>query len=322
MGRRRKTNVIEDLISIAAALPWWASLVLAAISFGILRFAAHSPVPTPAGPGDMRAVIVRQVLVTGAGLGQFIVPTAFLVGMALSAFRKARAARLVDAFAGAPAGNTVAGPHQSPTMTWREFETLVAEIYRRQGFQVAETNRGPDGGVDLVLRRGNDEYFVQCKHWQARLVSVNVVRELKGVIAQAGVTGGAVVTSGRFTADAVAFAQQACVELLDGERLLRLAKELRHREEADRARREPVMPDVFSDPPPSLDPCCPRCGSIMVLRQAKRGPNAGQYFWGCELFPQCRGTVSAGGEARTRAPRRRQDGNGAISGESRAMGDG
>ncbi len=322
MGRRRRTNVIEDLISIAAALPWWASLVLAAISFGVLRFAAHSAVPTPGGPGDMRAVIVRQMLVTGAGLGQFIVPIAFLIGMALSGFRKARAARLMDAFAGAPAGNTVAGTHQPPTMTWREFETLVAEIYRKQGFQVAETNPGPDGGVDLVLRRGSDVYFVQCKHWQAQLVSVKVVRELKGVIAQAGVKGGAVVTSGRFTVDAVEFAQQASIELLDGERLLRFAKQLRRRKEADRARREPVIPDVLSDPPPSLDPCCPRCGSIMVLREAKRGPNAGQPFWGCRRFPQCRGTLSAEVEARTRAPPRRANGNGAIAHESCAAGDG
>ena len=30
---------------------------------------------------------------------------------------------------------------------------------------------------------------------------------------------------------------------------------------------------------------CPRCGRTMALRKAKRGPGAGESFWGCEGFP-------------------------------------
>ena len=33
---------------------------------------------------------------------------------------------------------------------------------------------------------------------------------------------------------------------------------------------------------------CPRCGRKMVLRTARRGPNEGGQFWGCEGFPKCR----------------------------------
>lgn len=33
---------------------------------------------------------------------------------------------------------------------------------------------------------------------------------------------------------------------------------------------------------------CPRCGQAMVLRTARRGPEAGKQFWGCEGFPACR----------------------------------
>jgi restriction system protein len=47
-----------------------------------------------------------------------------------------------------------------------------------------------------------ERFFVQCKHWSARLVDVKVVRELKGVIAGENATGGAVVTTGQFTRDA------------------------------------------------------------------------------------------------------------------------
>jgi len=32
---------------------------------------------------------------------------------------------------------------------------------------------------------------------------------------------------------------------------------------------------------------CPRCGSELVLRTAKKGDNAGQQFYGCSKFPKC-----------------------------------
>jgi hypothetical protein len=35
-------------------------------------------------------------------------------------------------------------------------------------------------------------------------------------------------------------------------------------------------------------PPCPKCGSEMVLRTAKKGNNEGQQFWGCSNFPRCR----------------------------------
>jgi hypothetical protein len=35
-------------------------------------------------------------------------------------------------------------------------------------------------------------------------------------------------------------------------------------------------------------PICPKCGSKMVLREAKRGARAGQSFWGCSRYPACR----------------------------------
>jgi hypothetical protein len=36
-------------------------------------------------------------------------------------------------------------------------------------------------------------------------------------------------------------------------------------------------------------PACPLCGSPMVLRTAKQGKRAGQRFWSCSRFPDCRG---------------------------------
>jgi hypothetical protein len=39
-------------------------------------------------------------------------------------------------------------------------------------------------------------------------------------------------------------------------------------------------------------PSCPRCGETMVPRTASKGSSAGQQFWGCRRYPNCRGTTS------------------------------
>jgi len=39
-------------------------------------------------------------------------------------------------------------------------------------------------------------------------------------------------------------------------------------------------------------PLCPVCGSLTSLRTAKTGKNAGQSFWGCTSYPNCKGTVT------------------------------
>lgn len=42
---------------------------------------------------------------------------------------------------------------------------------------------------------------------------------------------------------------------------------------------------------------CPRCGAKMVMQFASRGSNAGNCFWGCSRFPQCRGSRTIDGGA-------------------------
>lgn len=37
---------------------------------------------------------------------------------------------------------------------------------------------------------------------------------------------------------------------------------------------------------------CPQCGKAMVLRTAKTGRNAGNPFWGCSGYPDCKGVVN------------------------------
>ncbi len=52
----------------------------------------------------------------------------------------------------------------------------------------------------------------------------------------------------------------------------------------------PASSNPSPRPSQTLMRSCPRCGSAMVHRVARRGRNAGGSFWGCSRFPVCRGT--------------------------------
>ena len=39
---------------------------------------------------------------------------------------------------------------------------------------------------------------------------------------------------------------------------------------------------------PAAERRCPKCGSTLVLRSVKKGPKAGDRFWGCSTYPRCR----------------------------------
>jgi restriction system protein len=39
------------------------------------------------------------------------------------------------------------------------------------------------------------------------------------------------------------------------------------------------------------DEPCPACGKLMVLRTARKGPNAGSQFLGCSGYPECKMTL-------------------------------
>ena len=54
---------------------------------------------------------------------------------------------------------------------------------------------------------------------------------------------------------------------------------------------------------------CPRCSSPMVLRTAVRGTRAGERFWGCSRFPNCRAVLPLADPLPSKAdPHERADG--------------
>ena len=249
-----KRTIVDDLV----ALPWWSNLVLALVVYIGLRFllpgiALQSPL--------LRGIslLLPQLAWLFAGLLVFI---AFV-----SLYHKWQRGELLD---------SQTSIKTIKALSWKDFEYLVSEAYRRKGFTVRENaGAGADGGIDLVISKDGKTILIQCKNWRAKSVGVTTVRELYGVLVAEKASEGVIVCSGNFTRDAIEFAQGKSLTLIDGSSLLRLIGDV---QKTNNMSKSPNY--VF----------CPVCESPMVLRASKKGRNAGEKFWGCSNFPKCRGT--------------------------------
>lgn len=288
MARRKRTSTADDLLELVAMLPWWAGVLLALVSYFVLHNIASQPVVAPTQPGQMGAMVTQSIWKSLATAGQYLLPFICLLGAGTSAWRRRERKNLVADVARSKATDALDG------MRWREFEMLVGEGFRLQGYQVVETGGGgADGGVDLVLTKpgksGGEKFLVQCKQWRAYKVGVDVVRELYGAMAAKGATGGFVVTSGRFTDEAISFASGRNVILVDGPKLHGLLRQAQAGAERSLGQK-PAVPVAHAPSPSAQALACTLCAKPMVRRTAKRGANAGNEFWGCTGYPACRGT--------------------------------
>ena len=249
----RKNTSFADLLFQA---PWWVSVVTAVIVY----VAMGHVLPSVETDNQLINMVFNALAIPAPYFAIFI-----LLIAPFSFFNARRKAKQLDA---QKSIETIRQLH------WRNFEELVAEAYRRQGYRVTEGGFGADGGIDLELRKSEELVLVQCKQWKAQKVGVSVVREMFGVLTASNANKVIVICSGKFTQQAIDFASDKPIELLSGNELLSLVK------------------DVQAEPniEPLQQASCPRCGSELVERQAKRGTNAGNTFLGCSSFPKCRYT--------------------------------
>ncbi|WP_439860982.1 restriction endonuclease [Pseudomonas sp. MBLB4136] len=285
MARRKKTSPFEDLIFIASRLPWWVSLLIALAAWLYLHSVATTPQATFTSHKEFSSALTGQLWQSSAMVLQFVIPGAFILGAIGSVLGRAKRRKLMEDVATATKpGKTLDG------ISWQQFEQLVGEAFRRQGFTVTETGgNGPDGGLDLILRKGSEKHLVQCKQWRSLKVGVAVIREFFGVMAAEGAVGGFVVTSGTFTDEAKTFASGRNIRLVEGAELNRWIAATRSTQtKPPTLTPTPIKP---LQPQQTLAPSCPVCKSAMLKRIAKRGSNAGNEFWGCSQYPKCRGVV-------------------------------
>jgi restriction system protein len=251
-------------------MPWPIGIVLGIVAYIGLRHGVGWYLSNSASP------ITQQV---GQGFSNgALMPLASMalaicwLGALLSYLASRKRARLLE---------TQTGLDSLRAMHWREFEMLVGEAFRRQGYSVEETGLGgADGGVDLILRKNGRTELVQCKQWRREQINVSVVREMWGLVHHHRADAVKIVAVGEFTRAAMVFARDKAIELISGESLL----EAVHASQSisPQSARTKIEPTLVAS-----EPQCPLCGCVMIHRTNRR---TGELFWGCRSYPQCNGT--------------------------------
>jgi restriction system protein len=267
MTRRRESGM-----NLIASMPWPVGIVLGIAAYLLIRYGIGAYLSTSGGS-------LLQGVGTQASAGAFT-PLAWMaltlcwIAAGASFVRSRHRRRLLE---------TQTGLDSVKALSWREFEMLVGEAFRRRGYGVEETGLGgADGGIDLILRKDGRTELVQCKQWRNQQVKPNVVREMWGLRAHHGADGVKIVCVGDYTRDAAAFAEGKVIELINGNELLALVRE---GQAVKPSALQPSRTQAISSAPD-----CPTCGSTMILRTNRTN---GQSFWGCSSYPRCRGTAPA-----------------------------
>ncbi|HOG46885.1 MAG TPA: restriction endonuclease [Anaerolineae bacterium] len=165
------------------------------------------------------------------------------------------------------AGKTLA---QLQALEPADFEAWTAARFRELGYRVRITGAAGDHGVDLVLEAPGELAIVQCKRYRSRVVGEAALRDLYGAMHDSGATRAFLVTTGRLTRAALAWAAGKPIVVWDGAVLAR-----------------PAAPFPRDGGTAGGQPLCPRCGAPLVER---RMPGVDGPFLGCSRHPRCRHT--------------------------------
>lgn len=111
----------------------------------------------------------------------------------------------------------------SPT----EFEDFVKMLLTNMGFSATTTSATGDGGIDIIAVNEQPifggKYVIQCKRYAVgNNVGEPTIRDLFGVMHAENANKGILITTSDFSKQAVAFAQNKAIELINGLALLSL----------------------------------------------------------------------------------------------------
>jgi restriction system protein len=167
----------RSLFSILSEQPWWVSLLVAAILFGIVQLFLP----------QLALFVALPFVAVAAYVGW-------------KQLRSTSPANVDERLAALRA------------MPWENFELVISEAYRRQGYTV-EASGG--GAFDFRLRRDDRSTLVHCRRWKVNQVGVKPVQELHDAMIKLDAFNGVCITAGEFSASAREFAAGKPIMLLN-----------------------------------------------------------------------------------------------------------
>ncbi len=214
MAKRRHSGM-----DILVALPWPAGIAVGLVGYVAIRHGIGWYLEITGGPylSGLGELVSSG---TYAPIGWTLLIACWLAAV-FSFIGRARRRHLLE-------GQT--GMDSLRQMSWRQFEQLTGEAFRRQGYAIEETGLGgADGGIDLLLRKDGSTTLVQCKQWQNRQVGVKIVREMYGLLLHHNAAAVKIVALGDYTDEARQFAQDKPIELIHGGQLMATVRSVQTR---------------------------------------------------------------------------------------------
>lgn len=183
----------NSLFAILLRSPWWISMGIA------LVFVAAS-----------QALLPQEYRLLGAMGG---IPFAGIAGIALWRQLRRPSAGQVELIAQAAA-----------RMNWPDFRAALEQAFARAGFTVSRL----DHGADLLLTRDGRSTLVAAQRWKAARHGEEALQALLATAQERGASGRIYVALGSFSANAERFARLHQIELMQGDALARLIRDVKN----------------------------------------------------------------------------------------------
>lgn len=143
--RRKNDGLFDDianaLLHMLRHSPWWTGPIVTLLAWAMFAYALPWFMDWREVEGPSASKLIATISRQAAWIAPAFVGVVWLIALSRKMVDRERLARqqsLDDVRA----------------LGWREFEQLLAEAYRQSGYEVTETVRGADGGVDLCNPRG------------------------------------------------------------------------------------------------------------------------------------------------------------------------
>ena len=179
----------NSLFAYLLRSPWWISLALATALILLARYA----LPDKYYIYGLSCSIPFVVIAGMAAWKQRDVPSA------------ARVAATLEAVS---------------AMSWRDFSALMDEALQRDGYIVTRST----GAADFTLVKARRTVLLSCKRWKAASHGLEALRELDAARRAQEANEAIYVAAGQLTDNAVRFAAEHRITLMQGPELARLLR--------------------------------------------------------------------------------------------------
>jgi len=163
---------------------------------------------------------------------------------------------------------------------WRQLDEIVSGIYAKLGCPASpHANSEGEHNFSLVIEQTGRKTAVMCKPWKKTDVTSPEIIEFSTALKRDGLSRGLLVTMRDCTAPAQQVAETLGIDIISQDGLLKLL------DAGGEEHRTELLATLGLEPK-----LCPTCDHQMVLRTSTEGLGAGEQFWGCSDYPECRCT--------------------------------